>query len=260
MAKDFSFKEIYKQFNSLNNSGYFSNATNKESVDEQYANKQNKNEEPKTKGKIYEKKPEPPLSHNHVLYTDLLKMSYQQLVDYMLLKYGPVPGDYFLTESCKSKNITIPRIKEGLYCHHIDEDKAIMLSNTEFAIKHPFEYQKANRLIYCNIIEHLVIHIKIAEEHKGEITVNNELVGIGGAAQLICRQINDCYSDKVFVQDYMNIIRGQIADHFDEYIAILKYLWDLINNDHLYSLMYKKEDLCMSFDGAIVNRVYQALQ
>ena len=53
-------------------------------------------------------------------------------------EYGKAKGDYFLTETCASKNKKITRTSEGLYCHHIDEDKAIMLSTDKFAIKKYF--------------------------------------------------------------------------------------------------------------------------
>lgn len=81
-----------------------------------------------------------------------LKMTYDELVDYLLKKYGPAQYDYFCNESCKSKNSKVSRTNEGLYCHHIDENKAILLSNDKFAVNNPFEYQKANRLVYCNVL------------------------------------------------------------------------------------------------------------
>lgn len=73
-----------------------------------------------------------------------LKMTYNELIDYLLKKYGPSKYDYFCNESCKSKNHKISRTNEGLYCHHIDEDKAILLSNDKFAAMNPWEYQKAD--------------------------------------------------------------------------------------------------------------------
>ena len=94
-----------------------------------------------------------------------LKMTYSELVDYLLKKYGPAKCDYFRTEACKSKNPKVSRTSEGLYCHHIDEDKAIMLCNDKFAANNPFEYQKAERLVYCNALEHLILHIKIQLVH-----------------------------------------------------------------------------------------------
>lgn len=76
-----------------------------------------------------------------------------------------------------------------MFCHHIDENKAIKLSKPEFAIN-PFAYQKADRLVYCDILEHLILHIKIYEETK------NTCLGIAGAIAFICPEINDYYSGK----------------------------------------------------------------
>ena len=66
-------------------------------------------------------------------------MTYSELVEYLLKKYGPAKYDYFCTESCKSKNSKVSRTSEGLYCHHIDEDKAIMLSNDKLVEFHEFD-------------------------------------------------------------------------------------------------------------------------
>ena len=114
-----------------------------------------------------------------------LAMPYDAYVKHLLEKYGHATCDYFRTSTCKSKNSKTSRTEEGLYCHHIDEDKAIMLSTPEVARLHPFEYQKADRLVYCNILEHLLLHIKIAEERE-DITSE---VGIGGTV-LITEEIN----------------------------------------------------------------------
>lgn len=101
---------------------------------------------------------------------NLLYKSYIECCDYLKKKYGKVNGNYFLTESFKSVNSKIKRTKEGLYIHHLDEDKAIMLSNKEYAIKNPYKYQLHDRLVYCNLLEHLILHIKIMEHpHKNKI-------------------------------------------------------------------------------------------
>ncbi len=188
-----------------------------------------------------------------ITYSDQLKMSYIDLVSHLIAKYGPANGNYFLTETCKSKNPKITRGKEGLFCHHIDENKAIKLSKPEFAIKHPFAYQKAERLVYCDILEHLILHIKIIEEPKGE------LVGIGGAA-LICRQINDCYSGMTFTNPLMICVSEKIQDKFADYLKILQRFFDLIKKEPLYSTQISKESICKSYDGKIIKKIYDALK
>ncbi|MBP5204880.1 hypothetical protein J6Z37_01100 [Candidatus Saccharibacteria bacterium] len=131
-------------------------------------------------------------------------MTYGELVDYLLKKYGPVECDYFRTEACKSKNPKVSRTNEGLYCHHIDEDKAIMLCNDKITVNNPFEYQKAERLVYCNALEHLILHIKIVEEPRNDENANEmELQGIGDAINFLCPQINDYCNGYQFKQAYL---------------------------------------------------------
>ncbi|WP_234013784.1 hypothetical protein [Mesoplasma florum] len=105
----------------------------------------------------------------------LLELNYDECVDFLLKKYGFVPGDYFLDLECTKKNTKITRGKEGLYIHHIDEDKAILLSTPAWARKNSFEYQKAHRLVYCNLLEHLVLHIKIFEYPNNKKILEKQL-------------------------------------------------------------------------------------
>ena len=188
-----------------------------------------------------------------------LKMTYSELVDYLLKKYGPAECDYFRTEACKSKNPKVSRTSEGLYCHHIDEDKAIMLCNDKFAVNNPFEYQKAERLVYCNALEHLILHIKIVEEPRNENANEMELQGIGGAINFLCPQINDYYNGYQFKQAYLIKIYSLIENNFDDYIDILKYFLDVIEKHPLYKLVISKKRLSVGWDGQVVKKVYERL-
>ena len=188
-----------------------------------------------------------------------LQMSYRELVQYLLQKYGPAKYDYYCSEACKSKNRKISRTSEGLFCHHIDEDKAIMLSHDEFASRNPYEYQKANRLVYCNALEHLILHIKIVEEPRNENANRMELQGIGGAINWLCPQINDYYNGYEFKKQYQKDIYGLIKDNFGDYISILKYLLKVVEKKPLYNLITTKEKLSMSWDGQIVEKIYELI-
>lgn len=188
-----------------------------------------------------------------------LKMTYDELVDYLLKKYGPAQYDYFCNESCKSKNSKISRTNEGLYCHHIDENKAILLSNDKFAVNNPFEYQKANRLVYCNILEHLILHIKIVEEPKNENANKMEIQGIGGAVCFICPQINDYFNGYEFKQQYLINIFNLIENNFNDYIDILEYFLDVVEKNPIYKLIVTKERLSVGWDQQIVKKVYDQL-
>lgn len=188
-----------------------------------------------------------------------LKMTYDELVDYLLKKYGPAQYDYFCNESCKSKNSKVSRTNEGLYCHHIDENKAILLSNDKFAVNNPFEYQKANRLVYCNVLEHLILHIKIVEEPKNENANQMKIQGIGGAVCFICPQINDYFNGYEFKQQYLINIFSLIENNFNDYIDILEYFLDVVEKNPIYKSIVTKERLSVGWDQQIVKRVYDQL-
>ena len=81
-----------------------------------------------------------------------MEMNYDDLVAYLLGKYGKAQYDYFLTDKCVSKNRKVTRTSEGLLCHHIDENIYDDLSEPHYAIKSPFASQKADRLVYLSLI------------------------------------------------------------------------------------------------------------
>lgn len=191
-------------------------------------------------------------------YESLLKLDYKNLVQFLLQQYGKAKHNYFKDTNCTTKNPQVTRTSEGLYCHHIDEDKAIMLSNDKFAAANPFEYQKANRLVYCNLLEHLLLHVKIVENPDAQAN-ENELPGIGGAINFICKDLNDIYSGKEFAEDRRKTVAEKVKDNFDDYIAILRYLWNVIESNSIYKAIITKDMLCVGWDGKVVKEVMNAL-
>ena len=192
------------------------------------------------------------------LYESMLKMSYQDIVSALLKKYGSAKHNYFKDTACKIKNSLVTRTNEGLFCHHIDEDKAIMLCNDKFAANNPFEYQKAARLVYCNLLEHLLLHVKIAENPSLDAN-ENELPGIGGAINFICKDLNDIYSGKEFSDEWRKNVADKVKDNFDDYIIILRYLWNIVEKNPVYKAIITKEMLCVGWDGKVVKEVMNAL-
>lgn len=74
-------------------------------------------------------------------YSQLLDATYSQAVAYLLNKYGAVTDDYYKEKSYmrflngEIKSISkgkYTRASEGLYCHHISEDKFQNLSDLRF--------------------------------------------------------------------------------------------------------------------------------
>lgn len=80
-------------------------------------------------------------------------LSYDEYAESLLEKYGPAKKDYFTDASLQKQN-NVSRTGEGLFCHHIDEDKAVLLSDADYILNTshaPFEYQKVDRLVYLTI-------------------------------------------------------------------------------------------------------------
>lgn len=192
-------------------------------------------------------------------YDQLFSMTYNEIVEILLKKYGTAKHDYFTDRECTIKNRLVSRSAEGLFCHHIDEDKAIMLSNDKYAAKNPFEYQKASRLVYCNLLEHLLLHVKIAEEPRNPDANENELPGIGGAINFICKDLNDIYAGKESADEWRKKVAALVKDSFDDYIRILRHLWNVIEQNPLYKAAITKQMLCTGWDGKVVNRVLEAM-
>lgn len=113
-------------------------------------------------------------------YKNLLNLSYNEAIELLLKKHGPVKDDYFREKSYarflnkEIKKITkgkYSKTDQGLYCHHIAEDKYLNLSNNEHIIKnkYPFELHKKENLVYCDLFEHLILHAIIAKDSNGEL-------------------------------------------------------------------------------------------
>lgn len=194
------------------------------------------------------------------IYEKMLSMSYDDIVKLLMKKYGTAKHDYFTDRECTIKNKLVSRTAEGLFCHHIDEDKAIMLSHDEYAARNPFEYQKKNRLVYCNLLEHLLLHVKIAEEPRNPDANENELPGIGGAINYLCKQLNDIYAGKEPAEEWRKTVASKVQDSFDDYIRILRHLWSVIEQNPLYKTIITKQMLCTGWDGKTVDRVLEAFE
>jgi len=110
-------------------------------------------------------------------YESLLTLSYDDLVNKLLDQYGGATKNYFKEQSYKnylkgkSRNVNrgkISRTSEGLYCHHIDEKLVPSLSYAPQvkARNLPYRYQKKERLVYCDLIEHAILHALISTENS----------------------------------------------------------------------------------------------
>lgn len=92
-------------------------------------------------------------------YQNVKDFSYEEYCGYLNKKYGAVPRKY---GSSKNK-----RPDDGLFIHHVREDEVASLSNRKIALANDPVYQEPENLVYCNYLEHLLLHIMIGEETAG---------------------------------------------------------------------------------------------
>ena len=118
-------------------------------------------------------------------------MSYVEYCDYLQGKYGKSKYNYFSTNW--SRNPKVSRTKEGLFTHHKYENQGIMLSEAKYAKNNPYEWQLAENLVYCNYLEHLLLHIKIFKEDKLDLR-RGIITGVGGVVNFLVPTLNDIYS------------------------------------------------------------------
>lgn len=132
---------------------------------------------------------------NYQNYLEIKDFKYEQYVEYLINKYGEVPGDYCSAGFSPNENIKRKQ-SDNLYIHHIREDKVAGLSDMTVAATAPFEYQQAKNLVYCNLLEHILLHIMIGEQNQG--------LGFGGAQKMIM-QANDIYAEENEVLEELKV-------------------------------------------------------
>lgn len=93
------------------------------------------------------------------IFYKLWAMTYFEVIDYLLNKYGPVKYTY---GSRLNRGYA-----KGLFVHHIEEYKITALSSTHAKKKYR-EYQKPAHLCFCNYLEHFLLHLIIAREFLKE--------------------------------------------------------------------------------------------
>lgn len=151
-------------------------------------------------------------------------LSYYDQLLYLKQKYGMPEGNYYLTEECKSTNNKIKRGKEGLFIHHDyewnpDDISCHSLSDKELALSHPYEYQTSPHLTYCNLLEHLILHIKIYTLRKDAL---NGMLFIDGVERFLVPQINDIYQTKRYKKEWLIATKDCIQENKDDYLHLLE--------------------------------------
>lgn len=162
-------------------------------------------------------------------FTYQADLSYTKLVEYLANKYGRVTGAYFCNEAMKGQNKKILRSSEGLEVHHIMEDRAVQLCTSIYAQQSPWEYQLPHNLVYCNVFEHLLLHIRIVLECDFKLFKPLRMFpGVGG--------IDHIYN-KIKIQSYKEKIS------YESFNKIYNMLMEKVQNTELYCEYQKaKED------------------
>lgn len=137
-------------------------------------------------------------------YLVLLSKTYNEAVEFLLKKYGAAEEDYYREKSYERflrdeiKSITkgkFSRSMEGLECHHIFENKFLNMTNNSF-IKNqniPFKYHQKEKLVFCDVVEHAILHTLIAKETSLEF-------GSPGYIVFLRPKIEDWYIENIIPQ------------------------------------------------------------
>lgn len=140
-------------------------------------------------------------------YNKIKDLSYKEYCEYLLKKYGPVPYVYGDKKNRPGK--------EGLFIHHMDEDKVASLCSKENQDIYP-HFQTSDRLVYANYLEHALLHIMIGEE-----TAGGRNLGLHGANLFIIPGLRSCYeNNKINNPTWPSIYYDLIKDNKDVYDLI----------------------------------------
>lgn len=164
-----------------------------------------------------------------------VKMTYYELCDYLIQKYGPAEYNYFPNKECRKKNSKVSRTKEGLYCHHIDEDEGGNLSNPPQARIQPYEWQKKENLVYCNLIEHLILHMKIdVARQKRMVRIPFDIPGFfaNGGFFWITMELDDMYMNGEPKTEWKKPCYDKIKENYSDYISLMKSLFHYIEMNY----------------------------
>lgn len=142
-------------------------------------------------------------------YTKIKNISYKDYCDYLLKKYGPVPYVYGDKKNRPGR--------EGLFIHHMDEDKVASLCSKENQDIYP-HFQTSDRLVYADYLEHALLHIMIGEE-----TAGGRNLGLHGANLFIIPGLRSCFeNNKINNPKWPSIYYDLVKNDKDVYDLIFE--------------------------------------
>ncbi|ENY68498.1 Hypothetical protein, predicted transmembrane protein [Metamycoplasma auris 15026] len=165
---------------------------------------------------------------------ELLELNYEQCISYLRHKYGGVSkpilsfdneGNFRMNDFSFIRN-------EGLFIHNKKEMNIDWLTRADVSRKYP-EYDDESNLVYCNLLEHLVLHIKIwqATNRSG-----------GYLFSQLIPELNDIYSGIVYKEEWKNKAASLVRNYKDDYLFCLSKLKVDLKNEVDALLLSSKEN------------------
>ena len=159
-------------------------------------------------------------------------------------KYGIPPKPYFKMDSNGGfyrskagkiqKDGSITRWKaDGLQIHHIREiePNGKLISKEECAEKCPFEWQMPNELCYCNVLEHLMLHINIEKKYPEIPSFGSINLYIGNITHSAIDKEKLASSLGLSYENFLSIKEFLVEDFLLERIKLYKLIYcDLKDN------------------------------
>lgn len=178
---------------------------------------------------------------NMTEYLTVKDFTYLEYCDYLQKKYGIGLDDY-MTKSYNLKP-KCKRTKEGLLAHHKKEDTMILLSTRNVAMMCPYEWQLKENIVYCDYLEHLLLHILICK-YPSDKKANIVKVGFGGVVNFIVPELNDFYSGWETNQAWRKNCHDKIRNDKDVYMELLRQFIDIEKDNEYFDV----SALCRSFN------------
>ena len=181
---------------------------------------------------------------NIIEYNNVKDLSYNSYCQYLLNKYGPVPYEYGNKKNRPGK--------EGLFIHHMDEDKVSSLCSKENQDIYP-HFQQSDRLVYANYLEHALLHIMIGEE-----TAGSRNLGLHGANLFIIPGLRSCFdNDRINNPKWPSIYYDLVRDNKDVFELIFDRYNKTVENcdlviDHNKTLYLQVERCLQDNNKALV--------
>lgn len=143
---------------------------------------------------------------NYSEWLSIKNLNYNAYCLYLIGKYGHPSYPYFTTSG--SRCTSNSRTSDGLFIHHIGENKYVQLSTFKYAKLAPYELQLPEHLLYCDYLEHLWLHILIYVEYGYPY-------GCGGVRNYLLPELLRLYSKKeINIPRYKKVCFDKVKDDY----------------------------------------------